>query len=182
MGTGVDVGDGMDVGARIAAAVDISSAVKVGVGTSAGSVTGVAADRSTVFVPLAGGASDVARTLVATLTAVSAVGPVVGVEIAVGVGWPAVQARAARAIMTRNARATGFIYQLLVPAQSQQAVSDDFAIRLCRTIPANSLVQPQINRSQLCGELLPFGPLLDLPRDEITALRTGQASPVRVGF
>ena len=46
---------------------------------------------------------------------VSAIGPVVGVEIAACVGWPPVQARAARVIIARNARATSLIYQLLVP-------------------------------------------------------------------
>ena len=176
VGTGVTVGEGAGV------AVATRAAVKVGVETSAGSVAGVAAGRSTAVVPVGGGVSDVAPTSVATITVASTVGAVVGVEIGACVGWPPVQARAARVIIARNARATGFIYQLLVSSQSQQTVPDHRDIGLGHTIPVNSLVQAQVNRSQRCGDLLPFGPMLDPPRDEVSVRRIGQTSPVRAWF
>ena len=53
---------------------------------------------------------------VATITMASTVGAVVGVEIGTDVGWPPVQARAARVIIARNTSATGLIYQLHLPA------------------------------------------------------------------
>ena len=118
MGTGVDVDNGVTVGAGagvgVATRADVK--VKVGVETSEGSVAGVSAGRSTAVFPVGAGASDAAPTSVATITVGSAVGAVVDVEVGAGVGWPPVQARAARAIMARNTRATGFIYQLHLPA------------------------------------------------------------------
>ena len=176
VGTGVTVGEGAGV------AVATRAAVKVGVGTLVGSVAGVAVGRSTAVVPVGGGVSDVAPTSVTTITVASTVGAVVGVEIGAGVGWPPVQARAARVIIARNTRATGFIYQLLVSSQSQQTVPDHRDIGLGHTIPVNSLVQAQINRFHRCRELLPFGPVLDPPRDEISVRHIGQTSPVRGWF
>ena len=133
VGTGVTVGEGAGIG------VATRAAVKVGAETSVGSVVGVSADPPTAVVLVVGGASDVARTSVATITVASTVGAVVGVEIGACVGWPPVQARAARVIIARNARATGLIYQLLVSSQSQQAVPDHRDIRLGHTIPSTPL-------------------------------------------
>ena len=182
VGSGFGVGMGVGIAAGWGVDVDPKAAVKVGVETSEGSVAGVFAGRSTAVFPVGGGVSDVAPTSVATITVASTVGAVVGVEIGACVGWPPVQARAARVIIARNARATGFIYQLLVSSQSQQTVPDHRDIGLGHTIPVNSLVQAQVNRSQRCGDLLPFGPMLDPPRDEVSVRRIGQTSPVRAWF
>ena len=182
VGSGVGVGMGVGIAAGWGVDVDPRAAVKVGVETSEGSVAGVAADRSTAVVLVVGWTSDVAPTSVATITGASIAGAVVGVEIGAGVGWPPVQARAARVIIARNARATGFIYQLLVSSQSQQTVPDHRDIGLGHTIPVNSLFQAQTNRSHRCRELLPLGPVLDPPRDQVSVRRIGQTSPVRAWF
>ncbi len=75
-------------------------------------VAGVFAGRSTAVIPVGASASDVTRASVATITVASTVCAVVGVEIGTDVGWPPVQARAARVIIARNTSATGLIYQL----------------------------------------------------------------------
>ena len=116
VGSGVGVGMGVGIAAGWGVDVDPREAVKVGVETSEGSVAGVFADRSTAVFPAGAGASDVARASVATITVGSTVGGVVDVEICSGVGWPPVQARAARVIIARNTSATGLIYQLHLPA------------------------------------------------------------------
>ena len=108
MGVGIAAGWGVDV--------DPMAAVKVGVETSEGSVAGVFAGRSTAVFPVGAGASDVVRASVATMTVGSTVGAVVEPEVGAGVGWPPVQARAARVIIARNTSATGLIYQLHLPA------------------------------------------------------------------
>ena len=116
VGSGVGVGMGVGISAGWGVDVDPRAAVKVGVETSEGSVAGVFAGRSTAVFPVGADASDVAGASVATITVASTVGAVVDVEICSGVGWPPVQARAARAIMARNTSATGLIYQLHLPA------------------------------------------------------------------